>query len=102
MGNLKMEKGMVKGSKFGMISLCTKATGAKIKRTAREGLSMLMAMYIKEIGRMIKHMVMGFIITLTVQATQVSGWRMSTTAMAYKNGSMAQFITGNLIFTQKS
>ena len=102
MGNSKMEKGMVKVNKFGMTSLCTKATGAKIKLTAREGLSMLMAMCIKEIGTMIKHMVMGFIITRMVQAIQVSGWRISITDMASKNGSMAPFIMGNSIFTQKS
>lgn len=97
MVNLKMGKGMVKGSKFGMISLCMRDNGRKIRRMEEVELFMLMGMCMRGSGGMIRRMGMGCIIILMGRVIRVNGLMMSIMDMELRNGQMGPFTMGILL-----
>ncbi len=56
---------------------------------------MMMAMFIKVTGRMIRHMEKEFIFIKMDQAILDNGFRMFSMVMVFKNGQMAPLMKGN-------
>jgi hypothetical protein len=64
----------------------TKVIGKMIRQTEEDDLFMQMEMFITESGRMIKRMVLEFIITQMAQDTKANGLRTNSTAKVKKSG----------------
>lgn len=96
MVNLKMGKEMVKESKFGMISLCMRDSGRKIRLMEEVELYMLMGMCMRGSGGMIRRMGMECTIILMGRVILVNGLMMSIMDMELRNGQMDQFTMGIL------
>jgi hypothetical protein len=96
MVNLKMGKEMAKENKFGMISLCMRDSGRKIKLMEEVELYMLMEMCMRGSGGMIKRMGMGYTIIVMGLVILVNGLTMSIMDMALRNGQMDPFTMGIL------
>ena len=83
-------------NKFGKMDPSMMANGREIKQTAKELSSMLMEIFTKGNGLMIKLMAMEHINMLTAQLMLVSGLRTSNTELVLKNGQMEQSMKDNI------
>jgi hypothetical protein len=63
--------------RYGLMVHVMKATGKIIRQTEEEDWSMQMVMFMREIGKMIRPMVMEYILMLTAQDMKESGLKIS-------------------------
>jgi len=85
-----------KENKFGQMVRCMKGGGRITKPMVWEDLSMLMVMFMMEIGLMIRHTDLGCTVILMEQSTRANGKKTNNMAMVLKHGQMVQDMKENM------
>ena len=91
-GNGKMDKDAEEVGKSGLMGLCTKAIGPTEWRTGMGGSFILMEIFMKDNGRMIRPMDLEFILTWKGPNTLDNGSKINKMDMEKRFGQMVQSI----------
>src|SRR5688572_24404416 len=91
-GMWKLMREMVRVFRFGLMAAGTKVTGRETRQMGEVGSSMLMVMFMKEIGSMIKQMAMVSILTWMGPNMKASGRKTNSMAKDKKPGLIQHFM----------